>query len=350
METVTILFHGNCFDGAASAALFKNFYETSLGHEARFVFVPLAHEVGFSYDDRMFTGDVNVVLDFRYPPSEKVTWWFDHHRTTFIVSSDRQHLEARPDPDHFTWNPEAPSNTGLMAKILSSRFDFQLQPWHESLVQWADLIDSASFETPDVAVELLEPAMAFAYFLDQCHDQEILVRFIEDLSEGRTVDELAALPFWSSRLNALRQRCWDMVEDIKGLLEVKQRVSFLDLSDQEVAGYNKFIPYYLAPLINYSVAIMKREKQFKISVGTNPWSKGLTAETRADIGSLCKKYGGGGHFAVGGIPFPHEHEEDARAAALEITEYLREFTSRQDSDRKKDLLEESPNFDILDQQ
>ncbi|MBU1534604.1 hypothetical protein KKF84_04745 [Myxococcota bacterium] len=349
MEKVTIFFHGNCFDGAASAALFKNFYEVTLGKSAQFTFIPLAHEVGFSYDDRMFTGDINVVLDFRYPPSEKVSWWFDHHRTTFIGPDDREHLETRTTSNQFVWNPDAPSNTGLMAKTLAESFGFTMEPWHESLIQWAEMIDAATFETPDVAVELLEPAMAFAFFLEHNQDRSLLVRFIEELAGGSTVDELAGIPFWSQRLNYIRQHCWDMVEDVKGILEVKSRVSSLEIMDHEVSGFNKFIPYYLAPLINYSVALLRMETHFKISVGTNPWSKGIKPDGRPDIGALCKKYGGGGHFAVGGIPFALDQEEKAREAAMEIAEFLREFNIRQENTRKKDIIEESPSFELLEQ-
>lgn len=197
MEKVTIFFHGNCFDGAISAALFKNFYEQGLQKEATFTFVPLSHEVGFSYDDRMFTGDVNVVLDFRYPPSDKVHWWFDHHRTTFINTEDRVHLDNREMGDQFQWDPEAPSNTGMMLRIFTEQFGFITEPWHESLVAWADIIDSASFDSPDVAVELLEPAMAFTFLLDHNNDPELLSRFINEVAEGTTMEELALIPFWS---------------------------------------------------------------------------------------------------------------------------------------------------------
>lgn len=118
------------------------------------------------------------------------------------------------------------------------------------------------------------------------------------------------------------------------------------LTQSPVSGYNKFIPYYLAPLVNYSVALIRLERGYKVSVGTNPWSPPARP---MDLGKLCKQYGGGGHFSVGGIPFYADQAEHAEEVAQEILELLREKTTTEQDTRKKELLEKSPNFDILDQ-
>jgi hypothetical protein len=339
MESVSIFFHGNCFDGAASAALFKNFYENHLNNKVEFNFIPLAHEVGFSFDDRMFTGDVNVVLDFRYPPNDKVSWWYDHHRTTFINSSDRKHLDSRGSNGNFHWDPDSPSNASMMLNIFKTKFGFESDEWHENLAEWADIIDGARFESPDLPVEILEPAIAFSSLLEHNNNSNLLEKFINDVSDGILLDQLAAKTFWSNKLNSIRQKVWDLVEDVKGVIEVKQRVSFVEITNDVLSGFNKFIPYYLAPVANYSVALLKYDKTYKISVGINPWAKLKRQIESLDIGLLCEEYGGGGHYSVGGIPFLHDQYETASSVASEIVEKLRVFSKRQDELKKQEIIE-----------
>ena len=95
---------------------------------------------------------------------------------------------------------------------------------------------------------------------------------------------------------------------------------FFDITDHELEGYNKFVPYYLHPSCVYSVGLSKSSFRTKVSVGSNPWSKIEPAENLAKI---CERYGGGGHARVGAISFPPGKLEEARQAAKEIVTELR---------------------------
>src|SRR3954469_25233817 len=88
---VMVATHGHCFDGMASAALFTRF--------ARAI-EPTA-ELGFRYrscgygpgmqqiPEGWLDGDESAILDFRYTPSKKLTWYFDHHVTGFASAEER---------------------------------------------------------------------------------------------------------------------------------------------------------------------------------------------------------------------------------------------------------------------
>ena len=39
-------------------------------------------------DENMLCGDENAILDYRFTPTPKVTWFFDHHRTAFPCRDD----------------------------------------------------------------------------------------------------------------------------------------------------------------------------------------------------------------------------------------------------------------------
>jgi hypothetical protein len=98
-----------------------------------------------------------------------------------------------------------------------------------------------------------------------------------------------------------------------------QGVIEFDVSDRNMDGYNKFIPYYLFPESVYSVGVSRSATRAKVSVGTNPWSP---RERIHNLAKLCEQYGGGGHAVVAAISFKPEELNNARTAAREIAQKL----------------------------
>ncbi len=339
---VHIYFHGNCLDGAVSAAIFSLFYRDKLFPSANFSYIPLTHTPGFRYQESDFSGDENAILDFRYAPSSRVKWFFDHHATTFMTPEDRLHFEKRNEmPPHCFWDPTAPSNAGFLNAMLKKYYGYKLPAIGERLLYWTDMIDSASFPSPEIPVELVELAPAFASLLESSTDVQETIRFIEDLVAGLSFDEMSRDPYWSNRLNRVRQTNWDQVEDIKRVIVVKNGVSCVDLSTSERSGYNKFIPYYLESSALFSVGLLLYRNRFKISVGTNPWHPLKNQEPVFDIGALCESFGGGGHCAVGAISLTMDNAGKARQVYEEVCETLQKHTRQLKLDLEKRLLDPS---------
>ena len=94
-----------------------------------------------------------------------------------------------------------------------------------------------------------------------------------------------------------------------------------DVSDHDLDGYNKFIPYYLFPEGVYCVGVSLSKVRAKVSVGTNPWTK---RAHRQNLAKLCEQYGGGGHAVVAAISFKPDELDKARAAAREIAKTLQD--------------------------
>jgi len=110
------------------------------------------------------------------------------------------------------------------------------------------------------------------------------------------------------------------IEILKQRIECREGTVFFDVTDQDLEGYNKFVPYYLEPDCIYSVGLSKSSFRTKVSVGSNPWS--LLPPT-VNLAKVCERYGGGGHARVGAISFPTDKTEVAVKAAQEIVEELR---------------------------
>ena len=85
---VRVFFHGKCFDGTASAALFSRFYRERIRSDVDFQFTGLVHRAGALFNEADFDGDENAIVDFKYSASPKITWWFDHHQSAFLSPED----------------------------------------------------------------------------------------------------------------------------------------------------------------------------------------------------------------------------------------------------------------------
>jgi hypothetical protein len=313
-----VLYHGNCFDGAASAALFSRFLEAREGGRlSGTTFFPVHHQQGDPFPADAFDADVNAVVDFRFSPSPRLDWWFDHHQSAFQPPSDRAIFDADGTGRKF-WDPRAPSDTGFMSRVLAERFGFQAPDLAE-LISWADVIDSASFPSAAVAVRLTEPALRIMTLLEATHDAAVPNRVIEGF-RTRPLAELAGESWLRSLLSPILERHARSVEAYGKIARVEGGVVEVDFSEAGIESANKFIGYDLYPESRYTVVVSRDAKRAKVSVGSNPWSPVPRAH---DIARICERYGGGGHPVVGAVSLQPDRLLDARRIAREIAATLR---------------------------
>jgi hypothetical protein len=100
-----LLYHGHCFDGVASAAVFTRFYRTAVNADADVQYAGLLHRPGSLFDEAMFDGDENAIVDFKYSTSDKLTWWFDHHQSAFLTPEDEAHFKRERSDKKFLTLP-----------------------------------------------------------------------------------------------------------------------------------------------------------------------------------------------------------------------------------------------------
>ena len=314
---VRVFYHDRCFDGASSAALFSRFYQERIREDVKFEYTGLVHRAGSLFDEEKFDGDENAIVDFKYSTSPKITWWFDHHESAFLTPEDAAHFEQNSSSRKF-YDPDFKSCTKFIAIIAERRFGFNPHPVAE-LIEWADIVDGAQFPDAKSAVEMREPAMQLTMAIEANQDYSFSQQLIPLLAR-KSLGEIIRENFVAERLPALLKRHQESIEIMRQRVECKQGTAFFDVTDLDLEGYNKFIPYYLHPECVYSVGLSKSSFRTKVSVGSNPWTE---AEDMVNLAKICERYGGGGHARVGAISFPADQLERARTAAKEIVAELR---------------------------
>jgi len=321
---VRVFYHDKCFDGACSASLFSRFHRECVTKDAEYEYHGLVHRAGALFDEGEFTGDENAIVDFKYSPSPRINWWFDHHQSAFLTPEDHENfLACKRDAGcakHKFFDPDYTSCTSFLAHIAQTEFGFDTAPVAE-LIHWADTVDGAQYESPEAAVEMAAPAMKLTLIIESTQDPEFIPRLIPLLTR-MPLAEVLAQPFVAELLPPLLERHAQGIELIRARSDERDGTVFFDITDRPLEGYNKFIPYYLHPQATYSIGLSKSSFRTKVSVGSNPWTKADPAKM-VNLAQVCERYGGGGHARVGAISFPADRADDARKAAAEIVAELR---------------------------
>jgi hypothetical protein len=280
---VRVFYHDKCFDGASSAALFSRFYRERIRNGVEFQYSGLLHRAGALFNEADFDGDENAIVDFKYSSSPQITWWFDHHESAFLTPADAAHFEQDQSNRKF-YDPDFKSCTSFIAMIAEQRFGFDPKPVAE-LVHWTDIVDGALYDDARSAVEMKAPAMKLTMAIEAAPDPNFVRKLIPLLTEKPLANKLNE-PFVNEVLPPLLARHERSIGILRERTEEKDGTIFFDITDQDLEGYNKFIPYYLHPHSIYSVGLSKSSFRVKVSVGSNPWSH---EEPRVNLARVCER-------------------------------------------------------------
>ena len=312
-----VLYHDHCFDGAASAAFFSRFISGAVHPDAEFRYTGMAHKASQLFEPELFDGDENAIVDFKYSSDPRLTWWFDHHQSAFLTAADAEHYR-RDTSGRKLYDPNYKSCTSFIATVACKRFGFHA-PDLEELVSWSLVIDGAQYADARTAVEMGAPAMQLTLVIEAARGSEIVHKVIGWM-QRRPLAEIVAEPEIQALYGPLYARHLRSIDIIRERARQEDGVVFFDLSDYDVEGYNKFIPYYLFPQSTYTVSVSPSSFRTKISVGSNPWTP---SEPKHNLASICERYGGGGHARVGAISLAPGQLEPARRIAAEIVAELK---------------------------
>jgi hypothetical protein len=314
---IRILYHDHCFDGAASAAFFSRFIEDKFHPGSRFLFTGMAHKASQLFEEELFDGDENAIVDFKYSPSPKLTWWFDHHQSAFLSPEDAEH-HRHDRSGKKLYDPGFRSCTKFISTVARERWNYEAPDLAE-LVHWADIIDGALYSSAQDAVELGAPAMQLTLVIEGSKGSDTVQQIIRWMRHLR-LDEIMRQPSLQELYKPLYERHLRSIDIIRGRSTHQDGVIFFDLIETGLDSYNKFIPYFLHPESLYTVSVSTSTFRTKVSVGSNPWAKRPLVH---NLASICERYGGGGHAKVGAISFEIGEIERARRAAAEIARELK---------------------------
>ena len=322
MRHVVVATHGHCFDGMCSAVMFTRLMRhLHHGEELSFTYRAQGYGPGSTgVDPNIFTGQENAVLDFRFSQAPQLTWYFDHHVSAFPTKEDRNVYDERAqesDARHMFHDGAYGSCTKLIADIGSARFGLDVSGETE-LIRWADMIDTASFPSADMAVARSEPVLHLMTVVEhqgtdaflQTMVPRLLEEPLEEIARGKDIEE-AYTPLAAQHAG--------YVELVKQHALLKGSVVLVDLSSVVLDVAAKFVTYSLWPDSTYSVVLSCSPSKCKISIGYNPWAP---APRTHNIAAICERHGGGGHAVVGAISLPGGQIERARQLANEIAEEL----------------------------
>jgi hypothetical protein len=314
---VRVFYHSHCFDGAASAAFFSRFLQEAFYPDAEFVFTGLAHKAAQLFEDALFDGDENAIVDFKYSPNPRLTWWFDHHQSAFLQPEDEEHF-LKDRSGKKLYDPGSRSCTNFIATVAREKFGYEAPDLAE-LVHWAEIIDGAQYPDARTAVELGAAAMKLTLVIEGVKSSEFVEQIIRWMQHAR-LNDIIAKPEVQEVYGQLHEQHLQSIDIIGKRAVNEDGVVFFDLIEDGLEGYNKFIPYYLFPNSVYTVSVSTSSFRTKVSVGSNPWAP---HPPKHNLATICERYGGGGHARVGAISFDLGAVEEARRVAMEIKDELK---------------------------
>src|SRR5260370_17986058 len=241
---VRILYHDHCFDGAAAAAFFSRFYEGRYAPGAQFEFTGLAHKASQLFEDGLFDGDVNAIVDFKYSPDPRLTWWFDHHQSAFLSPEDAEHFKQDRSGKKL-YDPAFSSCTTFIAHDAREKFGFRARVL-AALCKWSDVIDGARYTNAQEAVELRAPPMQLTLVIESAKGSSIIHNTLRWMRH-RPLGEIILEPEIQRLYAPLHQRHIQSIDIIRSHAHAENGVIFFDLIGADLEGYNKFIQYYLLP-------------------------------------------------------------------------------------------------------
>ena len=275
------------FDGLACAMMLR---ELDLIDEIKFV-----HPKDVQ-DGKIDLTKNDITTNLPYDP--RVGLAFDHHE------SEMDRLKAIETGGKLIIDPHARSAARVVYDYYGGKKTFPRIS--DDLMKAVDKGDSADF-TID---EILHPKgwVLLHYLMDartglgrfhqfRISNYDLMMELIQYCMD-HNIDEILELPDVKERVDLYFEQAEQFVAQLKRIAKVYDKVVVLDLRNEEVihAG-NRFMIYALYPETQISVHVAWgfRKQNTAVMIGKSIVNK----ESKVDIGELCLKYGGGGHYNAG---------------------------------------------------
>jgi len=323
-----IHYHGD-FDGLSGAVILADFFINGLERKD-VCWDYVVYSYSNDWQHKKLTGTDNAVIDF--PFHEDADWWFDHHETSFGEYS-REFVEnhkstpysTKPDYTNLRWDPEkrkydqiveenlpqyryphkywkydkqANSAAQVVLDYLKDTFDYHNRAFDE-MMHWANIIDSANYESSEQANDLTCPYIKFNSIMEYYPKKDANLNSIVGLFlQGKSINEIIEVDFCKEIIDKMNAKIIKGREIISKHGTYKNDI-FYSFVEEERDDY-AFPRYWWYNIENckYHVVCLNQGDNYVYRVGKNPFIK---FEDDINFGEICQKYGGGGHAAVGAI-------------------------------------------------
>ncbi|MBI3014976.1 MAG: hypothetical protein HYY65_07975 [Candidatus Tectomicrobia bacterium] len=312
-----LYFHSPCFDGIVSAVLAWDFLEAGQGWAS----ITL-HRVNYDLRETWLTSSLEspcAVVDFLYHPQAQ--FWADHHMTAFLNEESRQHFENRRGPA-LVYDERAGSCSGLLREHLSRAFGHR-NPRYDEMVQWAEKIDAARYESVREAILAPAPALRISTGLALGGAEGYCEGLVRSLRNG-TLQEVADLPEVQGRFERAQARMQTGLDRFAAAARLESDGIVVFDVDGKGALISRYAPYYFFPEARYSAGIVRWEDGAGITAMRNPWREFESVF----LGKICEKLGGGGHQRVGSVVLRGDRAAEAASVLERLLSEIRYAESR----------------------
>ena len=232
------------------------------------------------------------------PLDARVGLAFDHHE------SEIDRLHAEQTDGKLIIDPNARSAARVVYNYYGGKKKLPLIT--DEMMEAVDKGDSADFTMDDILNPtgwvllhyLMDPRTGLGRFREfRISNYDLMMELI-GYCMNHSIDEILELPDVKERVELYFDQAEQFKEQLKRIAKVYGKVVVLDLRDEEIihAG-NRFMIYALYPETQISVHVAWgfRKQNTAVMIGKSIVNRGSSA----DIGSLCLRYGGGGHRNAG---------------------------------------------------
>ena len=275
------------FDGLACAMMLR---ELGLVEDIKFV-----HPKDVQ-DGKIALTENDITTNLPYDPRVGIA--FDHHE------SEMDRLKAQETGGKLIIDATKRSAARVVYEYYGGKEVFHKV--NEELMDAVDKGDSADFTLDEILHPtgwvllhyLMDPRTGLGRFRNfRISNYDLMMELISCCVD-HDIDEILELPDVKERVDLYFEEADQFEAQLKRIAKVYDKVVVLDLRDEEIihAG-NRFMIYALYPETQISVHVAWgfKKQNTAVMIGKSIVNRG----SKADIGELCLKYGGGGHMNAG---------------------------------------------------
>ncbi|HEV3139694.1 MAG TPA: exopolyphosphatase [Vicinamibacterales bacterium] len=274
------------FDGVASAALLKK--------------KGVINDILFVHPKDVQDGKVeitpnDITTNVPYSPNAHIA--FDHHASETVRIGGKT-------PANLVLDPDAPSAVHVVYRHYGGKTAFPNVS--EGLLEAVDKVDSARLTKDEILNPpdwvllgfLMDARTGLGRFRSFAISNYQLMSKLVDAIANLDVKDILKLPDVAERVALYREHQEPAKAQLQKCAKVHGNLVEIDLRNEEtIYATNRFLLYALFPNTNISMHVMwgRGNQNVVFAIGKSI----LNRTSKTNIGSLCLKYGGGGHEAAG---------------------------------------------------
>jgi nanoRNase/pAp phosphatase (c-di-AMP/oligoRNAs hydrolase) len=293
-------------DGLVCAVLFKK--------------MDMIDEIIFVHPKDMQDGKIEITsrdITTNLPYVDGVYLAFDHHYSETLRNNPKA---------NYIIDPKAPSAARVVYEYYGGKKRFP--DISTEMMDAVDKADSAQFTKDEILNPkgwvllnfIMDPRTGLGRFKDfRVSNYELMMKLI-DYCKDHDIKEILQLPDVKERVDLLEHYRGDFKEQLIRCSTIYDNVIVVDLRDEEtIYPGNRFTIYAIFPEQNISIHTIwgKKRQNTVLAVGKSI----VNRSSKANVGALMLKYGGGGHSAAGTCQIANDKVEKVLKEVIDALKF-----------------------------